>query len=98
MRLPNPLQVSIYVDMKDMAALREALKTKNIEPETSLAAVPKEGTITLSDEDFQLNMDAIDKFLELDDVDSVGKCYIIRDILCDSYCLTTTLVAQPLFF
>jgi transcriptional/translational regulatory protein YebC/TACO1 len=60
--------------MKDMSALREALKGKNYEPETSLAAVPKEGTITCSDEDFQLNMDAIDKFLELDDVDSVGKC------------------------
>jgi transcriptional/translational regulatory protein YebC/TACO1 len=71
---PCELQVSIYVDMKDMAALREALKGKNYEPETSLAAVPKEGTITCSDEDFQLNMDAIDKFLELDDVDSVGKC------------------------
>jgi transcriptional/translational regulatory protein YebC/TACO1 len=84
--------------MKDMAALREALKTKNFEPETSLAAVPKEGTITLSDEDFQLNMDAIDKFLELDDVDSVGKRYIVRNILCDSYRLTTTLVAQPLLF
>lgn len=59
--------------MKDMSALRDALKAKEFVLETSLAAVPKEGTVTLSDEDFQLNMDAIDRFLELDDVDSVGE-------------------------
>ena len=56
-----------------MSALRDALKAKEFVLETSLAAVPKEGTVTLSDEDFQLNMDAIDRFLELDDVDSVGE-------------------------
>lgn len=77
------------MDMKDMAALRESLKSKNFEPETSLAAVPKEGTITLSDEDFQLNMDAIDKFLELDDVDSVGKCTIER---CSKFRINSSLL------
>eukprot|EP00596_Hydrurales_sp_CCMP1899_P004546 CAMPEP_0119036358 /NCGR_PEP_ID=MMETSP1177-20130426/4038_1 /TAXON_ID=2985 /ORGANISM="Ochromonas sp, Strain CCMP1899" /LENGTH=254 /DNA_ID=CAMNT_0006996143 /DNA_START=207 /DNA_END=971 /DNA_ORIENTATION=- len=64
-------QVSIYVDMKDMSALRDALKAKDYVLETGLSAVPKEGSMTISDEDFQLNMDAIDRFLDLDDVDSV---------------------------
>lgn len=66
------MQVSIYVDMKDMAVVRDSLKAMNFVLETSLAAVPKEGTVSLNDEDFQLNMEAIDRFLDLDDVDSVG--------------------------
>ena len=82
------MQVSIYVDMKDMAALREALKAKEYVLETCLAAVPKEGTITLSDEDFQLNMDAIDKFLELDDVDSVGKLTLFSNFHDKNYLIT----------
>ena len=74
--------------MKDMAALREALKAKEYVLETCLAAVPKEGTITLSDEDFQLNMDAIDKFLELDDVDSVGKLTLFSNFHDKNYLIT----------
>lgn len=68
-----------------MAAMREALKAKDYVLDTCLAAVPKEGTITLSDEDFQLNMDAIDKFLELDDVDSVGKSFLFHSVISYRY-------------
>jgi YebC/PmpR family DNA-binding regulatory protein len=61
----------VYVDLKDMAAMRDALREKGFELEASLAAVPKEGVVALNDEDFEKNMDAIDAFLALDDVDSV---------------------------
>ena len=64
-------QSSIFVDVKDMAALRDALRTNGYEIETSLAAVPKEGFMEMSDEDFEKNMTVIDAFLALDDVDSV---------------------------
>lgn len=73
----NPLgpqeegKASVYVDVKDMAALRDALRAAGVELETVLAAVPKEGFVALSDEDFDKNMDAMDAFLALDDVDSV---------------------------
>jgi transcriptional/translational regulatory protein YebC/TACO1 len=73
----NPLgpqeegKASVYVDVKDMAALRDALRAGGFELETVLAAVPKEGVVALSDEDFDKNMDAMDAFLALDDVDSV---------------------------
>jgi transcriptional/translational regulatory protein YebC/TACO1 len=61
--------------MKDMAVVRDSLKAMNFVLETSLAAVPKEGTVSLNDEDFQLNMEAIDRFLDLDDVDSQSCCF-----------------------
>ena len=64
-------QSSIFVDVKDMAALRDALKTSGFELETSLSSVPKEGFMAMSDEDFDKNMTVIDAFLALDDVDSV---------------------------
>lgn len=73
----NPLNPSdegkcvIYVESKDMASLRDALRSRDFVLETSLAAVPKEGTIAISDEDFDLNMAAIEAFEALDDVDSV---------------------------
>lgn len=62
---------TVYVDMKDMAAMRDALRSAGYQLETSIAAVPKDGAITLSDEDFEANMAAIDAFEALDDVDSV---------------------------
>lgn len=61
----------IYVDLKDMGPLRDILRSKGRTVETSIAALPKEGYMTLSDEDFDLNMNAIDAFEGLDDVDSV---------------------------
>lgn len=62
---------AIYVDLKDMAPLRDALRALGHTVETSLAALPKAGFTEISDEDFELNMNAIDAFLELGDVDSV---------------------------
>ena len=61
----------IFVDLKDMAAMRDALRSKSFELETSLASVPTEGFVAVSDEDFERNMAAIDAFEALDDVDSV---------------------------
>jgi transcriptional/translational regulatory protein YebC/TACO1 len=61
----------VFVDQKDMSNLRDALKAAGHQLETSLAAIPKDGDVTLSEEDFNLNMDAIDAFMALDDVDSV---------------------------
>ena len=61
----------VYVDPKDMAPLRDALKSQGLSLETKLAAVPKDGSMPVSKEDFDLNMDVIDAFLSLDDVDSV---------------------------
>lgn len=61
----------IFVDGSAMAALRDALRAKGYEVDTSFAAVPKDGPIKVSDEDFDLNMAAIDAFEALDDVDSV---------------------------
>lgn len=73
----NPLNPSeegkstIFVDLKDMSAMRDALRGKAFELETSLASVPNEGFLSVSDEDFEKNMAAIDAFEALDDVDSV---------------------------
>lgn len=61
----------IYVQGSDMAALRDHLRSLNYDVDTSIAAVPKAGFMTISDEDFELNMAAIDAFEALDDVDSV---------------------------
>jgi len=63
---------TVYVSLTDMPAMREALMSADIPVEsTSLASIPKNGFTVLSDEDFELNMIAIDAFDELDDVDSV---------------------------
>lgn len=72
--LLNPSEeghASIYVDMKDMVALREALRAKNYLAEIKLVSVPQEGFIAVSDEAFEANMAAISAFESLDDVDSV---------------------------
>lgn len=61
----------VYVDTKDMAIMRDTLRGKNIQLETSLARVPIDDVVTISDEDFEANMAAIDAFEALDDVDSV---------------------------
>lgn len=69
----------IYVDLKDMGALRDILRTKGRTVETSIAALPKEGFVALSDEDFDLNMNAIDSFEALDDVDSIEHNIDLKD-------------------
>lgn len=61
----------VYVDMKDMAALRDALRGAGFQLETSICNLPKDGSIALSDADFEANLAAIDAFDALDDVDSV---------------------------
>ena len=61
----------VYVSVNDMTAMRDALRNAGHQLETSLAAVPKAGFMTISEEDFELNMAAVDAFEELDDVDSV---------------------------
>ncbi len=61
----------IYVNMQDMAAIRDSLRNAGYQLETSIANIPKDGFITLSEEDFNANVAAIDAFDALDDVDSV---------------------------
>eukprot|EP00600_Ochromonadales_sp_CCMP1393_P006172 CAMPEP_0174957496 /NCGR_PEP_ID=MMETSP0004_2-20121128/2104_1 /TAXON_ID=420556 /ORGANISM="Ochromonas sp., Strain CCMP1393" /LENGTH=222 /DNA_ID=CAMNT_0016205611 /DNA_START=283 /DNA_END=951 /DNA_ORIENTATION=- len=61
----------IYVDQKDMAAMRDCLLAKELPIETKLASLPMEGFLALGDEDFDLNLAAIDAFEALDDVDLV---------------------------
>ena len=62
---------TIFVEMSDMSAMRDALLGAEYELTTSLQFVPKAGYMVVGDEDFDLNMDAVDAFEELDDVDSV---------------------------
>jgi hypothetical protein len=38
-------QISIYVDLKDMATMRDYLRGKNYVLDTSMAAMPKEGLL-----------------------------------------------------
>jgi transcriptional/translational regulatory protein YebC/TACO1 len=54
-----------------MALLRDALQSLRKEVECSIAAVPKDGLMTINDEDYEANMAAIDAFVALDDVDSI---------------------------
>lgn len=61
----------VYVNMKDMAVLRDALRAKDIHVETKLAYLPLEGFVSLNDVDFDANMTAIEAFESLDDVDSI---------------------------
>lgn len=62
---------TVFVEMKDMAAMRDALLGKEWEVETRLAMVPMEGYMQCSDADFEENTRVIALFEELDDVDSV---------------------------
>lgn len=61
----------VYVAMGEMAPMRDALTTAGFKLETSIAAVPKMGAKTLSDEHLDANLAAITAFDALDDVDSV---------------------------
>jgi len=61
----------VYVDLKDMATLRDALRAKNLQVVTRLVSVPMEGFVSVNDEDFDSNVAAIDAFEALDDVDTV---------------------------
>lgn len=62
---------TIFVEMNDMSAMRDALLEAEYELTTSLQFVPKAGYMAVGDEDFDLNMQAVDAFDELDDVDSI---------------------------
>jgi len=61
----------VLVNVQDMSNMREALRSQDLAFETSIVNVPKAGFSKLSDEDFDLNMTAIDAFEDLDDVDAV---------------------------
>lgn len=70
----NPVEEgksSIYVELNDMSAMRDTLRSKGFTVETSIRQVPKDGFVNLSDDDFTASMNALDAFLALDDVDSV---------------------------
>jgi len=68
---PDEGRSVVYVSMNEMAPMRDQLVAAGLKIETSIAAVPKVGFKTLSDEHFELNMAAIAAFEALDDVDSV---------------------------
>jgi len=61
----------VFVELNDMAAMRDALKVKSFPVEVKLAYVPLDGFVALNDEDFDLNLAALNAFEALDDVDSV---------------------------
>lgn len=61
----------VFVDSKDMVAVRDALIAKDYEVDTGLRACPKEGYLACGDDDYEKNMAAIEAFDELDDVDFV---------------------------
>lgn len=61
----------VYVSMNDMSAMRDQLTAASLRLETSIAAVPKNGFKTISDEHLDANLAAIAAFEALDDVDSV---------------------------
>lgn len=70
----NPMeegQSVVFVDMKDMATLRDVLREKNIAVEARLQSVPMDGFVGVTDEEFDLNMAALSAFEALDDVDSI---------------------------
>lgn len=61
----------VYVSLNDMASLRDSLRASGFTVEASIRHIPKDGSVQLSDADFDLFMTATDAFLALDDVDSV---------------------------
>lgn len=61
----------VYVELSDMSSMRDALRSAGFIVETSIKYLPKEGNISLNDEDFSSALNAIDAFLALDDVDSI---------------------------
>mmetsp|Transcript_19154 Transcript_19154/g.27391 ORF Transcript_19154/g.27391 Transcript_19154/m.27391 type:complete len:289 (+) Transcript_19154:12-878(+) len=61
----------VFVELNDMAAMRDALKAKSFPVEVKLAYVPLDGFVAINDEDFDLNLAALNAFEALDDVDSV---------------------------
>jgi len=73
----NPLnpseegRCSIYVNLNDMSHMRDALRSAGYIVETSIKQVPKDGSVSLIDADFDSFLNVIDAFLALDDVDSV---------------------------
>lgn len=71
---------SLLVPLKDMAAMRNALLIRKYEVECKLAAVPVNGYVSVNDAEFEANMQAIDAFDALDDVDFVEHNIDLRDI------------------
>lgn len=70
---------SLYVSLKDMAPMRNALLARKYGVECKLVSVPIDGYVSLSDADFESNMQAIDAFDSLDDVDFVEHNIEMRD-------------------
>lgn len=64
-------KAAIYVDLSDMAAMRDSLRAAGFQVESSIRHVPKDSFVNLNDADFEALMTATDAFLALDDVDSV---------------------------
>lgn len=62
---------TIFVALKDLANMREALASKQYTVECKLVSVPVDGFVSLDDASFEANMSAIDAFEALDDVDTV---------------------------
>jgi transcriptional/translational regulatory protein YebC/TACO1 len=61
----------VFVQLQDMAAMRDKLRGSGVQLEVRLAAVPLDGFVSVADEDLEANLAAIDAFEALDDVDSV---------------------------
>lgn len=61
----------VYVELGEMASLRDSLKAKDFPVEVKLAYVPVDGFVPIGDADFELNLAALAAFEALDDVDSV---------------------------
>ena len=61
----------IYVNVSEMAIMRDYMISKGYKLNTSLRALPLGEEMALGEEDFEANMKAILLFENLDDVDSV---------------------------
>ncbi len=73
----------VIVSMEDMVALRDALRASEGGGHTlttKLVAIPKEGYVSLSDADFDANLNAIAAFESLEDVDSVEHNIDMTDV------------------
>jgi len=62
---------SVFVNLNDLSAMRDAFAARNIPARSRLMSVPVDGFVSLDDASFEANMAAIDAFEALDDVDVV---------------------------
>ena len=61
----------IYVNISEMAIMRDFLVSQGFKVQTSLRWIPLEDVIEVTEEEFESNMKAIEALEDLDDVDFI---------------------------